>query len=90
MSVVRFTDGPTEAHPKGSDVYIYEGSGGMVCAGCIFENDTHPRFDPESGGMMRHVIDHIEAGHYVPKHVLGELHEDLVSQRQFQGRPKGE
>lgn len=90
MSIVRFTDGVSDDHPKGSDVYIYEGGRGLICGGCIMENDTHPTFDPESGGMMRHVIEHIELGHYVPKWVLGELHADLLSQRGFQGRPKGE
>ena len=53
--------------PK-SDLYIYGGSEGLECCGCILKDGYRPytsRID-----MIKHIKEHIDAGHAVPKGLI--------------------
>lgn len=57
-----------------SAVYIYDDlNGGITCCGCLLHPDGHSvnTFNHET--MIKHVRQHIGAGHKVPDHVIPEL-----------------
>lgn len=77
MSYVRFSGRQNQPHPYVSDLYIYEGSEGIVCCGCrlagIFVAE---RDEPEPVKIMiDHVRLHQAAGHAVPDFVIPRLEE---------------
>jgi hypothetical protein len=68
MSYARFVE---------SDVYMYYGSPGVICANCGI-SDTDPIFDNDFGAAIRHLHEHERAGDRVPKRAYRQLIEDLV------------
>ena len=55
---------------NGSDVYVYEGEGGIVCCGCRLGG--FPSFGTEEG-MIVHLGQHRRAGHFVPQYAIEGL-----------------
>lgn len=57
---------------KRSDVYVYMGSTGLVCCGCLlvppawYLTDSHLT-------MIKHLLWHMEEGHKVPKRAIDRL-----------------
>ena len=71
MSYARFVE---------SDVYMYCGVHGVVCAACRLAASPQddPIFDDDFGAAIRHLHEHERAGHRVPKRAYIGLIEDLV------------
>lgn len=63
---------------QGSEVYVYEGSDGIVCCGCQLDTTKSSSFVCEtSEEMIAHLGEHRRANQYVPNGVIEELWDEI-------------
>ncbi len=62
---------------KDSDVYVYESETALTCQWCALKFNGQ-NFTGTREEMIAHLLEHMGAGHLVPKHTLDALREEAA------------
>ncbi len=57
-----------------SNVYVYEGSGGIACCGCSLSQDS--QIFKTARLALNHLEEHLKAGELVPDYTIEEIKQD--------------
>lgn len=57
-----------------SNVYVYEGSGGIVCCGCSLNENS--QIYATARLALNHLEEHLKAGELVPNYTIEEIKQD--------------